>query len=79
MLLETLAQPNTLIGIADDDPDIILAVSGLVRSAGYEVECFHLAAARLLRSNFEDFLCIISDFDSALHERHGISQGALRS
>ncbi|MDP9857472.1 response regulator [Agrobacterium tumefaciens] len=62
MLLETLVQANTLIGIVDDDPDIILAVSSLVRSFGYEVECFHSAAALLRRFNFEDFLCIISDF-----------------
>ncbi len=52
---------NSLIGIVDDDADIPLAISSLVRSLGYRAECFHSAEQLLERSNLDDFFCIISD------------------
>ncbi|MBX4871053.1 response regulator [Rhizobium bangladeshense] len=52
---------NSLIGIVDDDTDIPVAISSLVRSLGYEAECFHSAEQLLHRSNLKDFFCIISD------------------
>lgn len=50
-----------LIGIVDDDADIPVAISSLVRSLGYKAECFHSAEQLLSRSNLNDFFCIISD------------------
>ncbi|WP_416067226.1 response regulator [Rhizobium sp. ZK1] len=52
---------NSLIGIVDDDVDIPVAISSLVRSLGYKAECFHSAEQLLRRSNLKDFFCIISD------------------
>lgn len=61
MQLETLMQSSSLIGIVDDDADVPVAISSLVRSLGYKAECFHSAEQLLQRSNLKDFYCIISD------------------
>ncbi|MFK0332844.1 response regulator [Rhizobium sp. NPDC090275] len=52
---------SSLIAIVDDDRDIPVAISSLVRSLGYSAECFHSAEQLLHHSNLKDFLCIISD------------------
>ncbi len=52
---------ESLIGIVDDDADIPVAISSLLRSLGYKAECFHSAEQLLSRPNLRDFFCIISD------------------
>ncbi len=59
--LETLVPSNSLIGIVDDDADIPVAISSLLRSLGYKAECFHSAEQLLSRANLTEFFCIISD------------------
>ncbi|WP_337270420.1 response regulator [Oryzifoliimicrobium ureilyticus] len=54
---------SLLIGIVDDDEDIPIAISSLLRSLGYEAECFHSAEQLLYRARLADFFCIISDID----------------
>jgi FixJ family two-component response regulator len=50
-----------LIGIIDDDPDLPTAISSLVRSMGYQAECFSSAVDFLNRSGFDAYSCVISD------------------
>ncbi|WP_145643481.1 response regulator [Neorhizobium alkalisoli] len=50
-----------LIGIVDDDIDLPIALSSLLRSLGYRSECFSSAATLLSRGSLQDFCCIISD------------------
>ena len=52
---------ESLIGIVDDDADIPVAISSLVRSLGYKAECFHSAEQLLIRPDLREFFCIISD------------------
>jgi len=52
---------NPLIGIVDDDSDLPIALSSLIRSLGYRSECFTSAIQLLDRGNLDDFSCIISD------------------
>jgi FixJ family two-component response regulator len=52
---------NPLIGIVDDDSDLPIALSSLIRSLGYRSECFTSAIQLLDRGNLNDFSCIISD------------------
>jgi FixJ family two-component response regulator len=52
---------KSLIGIVDDDADIPLAISSLVRSLGYSAECFASAQELLDRLNSTTFCCVISD------------------
>ncbi|WP_051321066.1 response regulator [Rhizobium mesoamericanum] len=52
---------DSLIGIVDDDADIPVAISSLVRSLGYKAECFHSAEQLLSRPDLRNFFCIISD------------------
>lgn len=52
---------KTLIGIVDDDSELPLALSSLVRSLGYHSESFASAAELLSRGQLQDFSCIISD------------------
>jgi FixJ family two-component response regulator len=59
--LETLVPFESLIGIVDDDADIPVAISSLVRSLGYKAECFHSAEQLLSHPDLGDFFCIISD------------------
>lgn len=66
MQVETVVPSNTLIGIVDDDADIPIALSSLLRSLGYKAECFHSAEQLLDRQNLKDFFCIISDIHMPL-------------
>ncbi len=50
-----------LIGVIDDDEDIPLALSSLLRSLGYRSECFASCAALLSCPSLGDFACLISD------------------
>ncbi|CDM62573.1 MULTISPECIES: response regulator transcription factor [Rhizobium] len=50
-----------LIGIVDDDADILAALSSLVRSLGYCAECFSLASQLLDHSDLDTFSCVLSD------------------
>lgn len=50
-----------LIGIVDDDAEIPAALSSLVRSLGYRVECFTSAEQFLGCADLSGFSCVISD------------------
>lgn len=50
-----------LIGIVDDDSDLPIALSSLVRSLGYAAECFASVSQLLDRGELQDFSCILSD------------------
>lgn len=50
-----------LIGIVDDDSELPIALSSLVRSLGYRSECFSSAADLLKRGHVSEFSCVISD------------------
>src|SRR4051812_35026363 len=50
-----------VIGIVDDDVEILAALSSLVRSLGYDADCFTSAGQLLDRQDFSDFSCVISD------------------
>ena len=50
-----------VIAIVDDDADIPVAVSSLVRSLGYAAECFTSAEQLLDQSDIGNLSCVISD------------------
>jgi FixJ family two-component response regulator len=52
---------SKLIGIIDDDPDFPAALSSLIRSMGYQADCFSSAEQFLSCSSFDAYLCVISD------------------
>ena len=56
-----MPRQEPLIGIVDDDADIPVALSSLVRSLGYGAECFTSAEQLLRRADLSSFSCVISD------------------
>lgn len=50
-----------LVGIVDDDVDILPALSSLLRSMGHDTECFSSAGQLFRRGELSQFSCIISD------------------
>lgn len=50
-----------LIGIVDDDPDLPTALSSLIRSMGYQAECFRSAVDFLNCDSLDAYACVISD------------------
>lgn len=50
-----------LIAIVDDDADIPVAISSLVRSIGYEAKCFTSAQQLLSSPDVQKFSCVVSD------------------
>lgn len=53
--------PNRLISVIDDDPSIVSAISGLVRSLGYPASGHLSAEAFLVSGEVRSARCIITD------------------
>lgn len=54
-------RPHPFVSVVDDDYDVRLALGGMLRSVGYEVECFDSAEALLESAECAISDCVISD------------------
>jgi FixJ family two-component response regulator len=52
---------ETMISLVDDDPAVLTATAGLLRSLGYDVKTFYSGHALLGWSGLADTRCIIAD------------------
>lgn len=53
--------PHPFVSVVDDDYDVRLALGGMLRSVGYDVECFESAEAFLEAAESSNSDCIVSD------------------